>query len=206
MEIIKPFGQDLDQQCLKVTLCDNNPEVTHAWLTYFETVAAIEIVQGNLLELNRNALVSPANSFGDMGGGIDQQIDNFYRGMAQRAVRTAIADRYYGELPVGEAIIIDLKTACFPFLVSSPTMRIPGNIQGTINAYLSMRATLVAILQHNHLSSSKIQSVAIPGLGTGVGGMSGNEAAKQMYVAYDNVIGGKWKKIVYSALAPYALK
>lgn len=50
-----------------------------------------------------------------------------------------------------------------------------------------------------------IRSLAVPGLGTGIGGMAHDEAAEQMRSAYDNVVGGKWRRITHAALAPYAL-
>ena len=42
-------------------------------------------------------------------------------------------------------------------------------------------------------------------LGTGVGGMDPDEAAGQMRVAFDNVIGGEWREVVHPAQAPLAI-
>src|SRR5262249_3418507 len=152
---------------------------------------------GDLFDLDCDALVSPANSFGDMSGGIDQQIDRFYAGAAQPATKERIAERFHGELPVGIATIIAMSTRRFPFLIISPTMRIPSSVPGTINAYLSMRAALVSILDHNKNGSVRISSLAVPGLCTGVGGMSAEEAAQQMRVAYNMVVLGEWRQIVH---------
>ncbi|MES2464952.1 MAG: macro domain-containing protein, partial [Armatimonadota bacterium] len=146
-----------------------------------------------------------ANSFGDMSGGIDKAIDDFYEGRAQEAVMAAIRDRFLGELPVGMALIIPLTGPRFPFLVAAPTMRVPASVGQTINAYLSLRAVLVAVLQHNREYPTPIRSLAVPGLCTGVGGMDFGIAARQMRSAFDNVIGGGWKDVVHPAQAPYAL-
>src|SRR5439155_1431675 len=75
-------------------------------------------------------------------------IDDFHHGEAQRRVRAAIADRYLGELPVGAALVVELPAPRFPFVVAAPTMRVPGSVAGSINAYLSLRAALVAVLLH----------------------------------------------------------
>src|SRR6202012_4403586 len=141
------------------------------------------------------AILSPANSFGDMGGGIDKAIDDFHQGAAQRAVRTAIADRCYGELPVGLALIVEMSSQRLPYIIAAPTMRIPGRVDRSLNAYLSMRAALVAVLRHNAIGHRPIRRLAAPGLCTGVGGMPAAESADQMRAAYDSVVGGNWRKV-----------
>ena len=70
-------------------------------LTRGSGVPGVEVVHGNLLDLGCDAVVSPANSFGDMSGGIDKAIDDFHDGEAQRRVMAAIAEQFLGELPVG---------------------------------------------------------------------------------------------------------
>ena len=140
-----------------------------------------------------------------MDGGIDQAIDRFYGGAAQRAVLDRIAERFYGELPVGSATVIGMPSVRFPFLVVAPTMRVPGDSRGTINAYLAMRAALIAVLDHNGGGAGRIASVATPGLCTGVGWMSADESASQMRAAYDMIVGGGWRGIIHPLQAPFAL-
>ena len=193
-------------ESIRVVLGDLNPDVARAMSEAFADVGSVEVVCGNLLDLTCDAIVSPANSFGNMGGGIDKAIDDFYEGQAQSAVMLAIREQFYGELPVGVAMIVEMHTSRWPFVIVSPTMRMPGNIAGSINAYLSMRAVFVAILKHNRSNASKIKSVAIPGLGTGVGGLNYADAASQMRAAYDNVIGGKWQNVVIAAQTPFAMR
>jgi O-acetyl-ADP-ribose deacetylase (regulator of RNase III) len=206
MKVHKPFGNIASPGSIRVSLCDMNVDVARALAAVFEGAEQVEVLEGNLLDLSCDAIVSPANSFGDMSGGIDKHIDDFHRGAAQEGVRKAIEDRFYGELPVGAALIVELSGRRFPFVVAAPTMRIPGSVAGTINAYLSLRAALVAVLQHNAGSGRPIRSLAVPGLCTGVGGMSVEHAAEQMRVAYDNVLAGGWRQVVHPALAPYALQ
>ena len=113
---------------------------------------------------------------------------------------------FFGELPVGAALVVELPGDGFPCLVAAPTMRIPGNVAKSINAYLAMRAALVAVLRHNAGGSRRIRSLAVPGLCTGVGGMDFAEAAQQMRTAHDSVIGEGWKRMSHPALAPYAFR
>jgi len=110
MDTLKPFGK-LRPECLRISLGDRNPEVAAALAGAFGNVPEVEVVAGNLLELSCDAIVSPANSFGDMGGGIDKAIDDFHRGEAQRAVVNAIASQFFGELPVGAALVVRFRPA-----------------------------------------------------------------------------------------------
>ncbi len=205
MKTIKPFGS-CSAEGLRVSLGDRNADIAQALASAFAAVAAVEVVEGNLLDLSCDAIVSPANSFGDMGGGIDKAIDDFHQGEAQRRVMAAIAEQFFGELPVGVALVVELAARRFPFIVAAPTMRVPGSVADSINAYLAMRAALVAVLRHNAAGGRSIRSLAVPGLGTGVGGMPPAEAAEQMRAAYDSVIGGQWREVIHAAQAPYALR
>ncbi|WP_422930248.1 macro domain-containing protein [Singulisphaera sp. PoT] len=205
--MLKPFGRGVTPELLRISFSSLNPEVSQALAARFHETAAVEVLVGDLLELDCDALVSPANSFGDMSGGFDQQIDLFYREEAQRATMGRIAERFHGELPVGLATILSMSSRRFPFLVVAPTMRVPSRVFGTINAYLSMRAALVAIRDHNASGlDRKIRSVAVPGLCTGVGGMPADEASMQMKAAYDMIELGGWKQIGHPIQAPFALE
>src|SRR5262245_11501468 len=187
MVTLNAFGQ-VGADELRVSLGDLSAGVADRLAYHFHGVAGVEVVQGNLLDLDCQAVVSPANSFGDMGGGIDKAIDDHHGGEAQRRVRAAIREQFLGELPVGAALVVALPARRFPFVVAAPTMRIPGSVRGSLNAYLAMRAALVAVLRHNAAGGREIRTLAGPGLGTGVGGMDHDEAAGQMRAAYDNVV------------------
>jgi O-acetyl-ADP-ribose deacetylase (regulator of RNase III) len=207
MKVIKPISRNLPDVVVRVSLCDRNPDVARALATGFRDVEGVEVLEGDLLDLDCDALVSPANSFTYMDGGIDQHIDRFYEGAAQRAALARIAERFYGELPVGVATIIEMTSRRFPFLVVAPTMRVPGdNLGGTINAYLAMRAALAAVLDHNLGANRRINGIAVPGLGTGVGGMAPDDSALQMRAAYDMIIGGGWKSILHPLQAPFVMR
>ncbi len=206
MKTLKPFANSSSDTALKLSLGDRNEDIARALATAFADVPMVEVVSGNLLDVGSEAILSPANSFGDMGGGIDKAIDDFHQGAAQRAVRSAIADRFCGELPVGMALIVEVPGPRLPFIVAAPTMRIPGRLGDSVNAYLSMRAALVAVARHNLVSQRPIRHLAVPGLCTGVGGMAAAESAGQMRTAYDSIVGEGWRRVVHPAMAPYAMR
>jgi O-acetyl-ADP-ribose deacetylase (regulator of RNase III) len=92
-------------------------------------------------------------------------------------------------------------------VVVAPTMRVPGDVGGTVNAYLAMRAILRTVDSHNHALRGKpaeqIHALALPGLGTGTGGMPPERAAYQMWMAYRSVIMGDldWTKALDKQVA-----
>lgn len=205
MKVVQHFGKNAKDAAFRLTLCDTNTDMTDAWLDQFWGVEAVEIVQGDLLEAAADAVVSPANSFGDMSGGVDKRIDDFFRGAAQERITQAIRQQFLGELPVGMALVVPMPAGRIPFVVAAPTMRVPQPVPDSLNAYLALRAALVAVTLHNAQNASPIHSLAVPGLCTGVGGMSCAKSARQMRTAYDNILGEGWKLVEHPAMAPLAL-
>ena len=63
-------------------------------------------------------------------------------------------------------------------------MRVPGSIEGTDKVYAATWAAILAVLAHNRSSKQRIETVAFPAMGTGFGGVSFDEAARQMSAAY----------------------
>jgi len=172
---------------LRIILCDINRKITNAWKRHFEGVEDVEVRHGNILETVADALVSPANSFGFMDGGLDYAISDFFEWKIQPRVQAILRNEHFGELPVGTAVVVETGDDTFPYLVSAPTMRTPTSVDRTLNAYLAMRAILLAVLRFNQKHSHAIKSIAIPGLGTAVGRMPADRCARQMRAAYDSV-------------------
>lgn len=133
METLKPFVPDVEGG-LRLWLGDRNREVAVALARAFAGVDGVEVLVGDLVGIGCDAIVSPANSFGDMGGGIDKAIDDATRGEAQRRVMAAIREHHLGELPVGAALVVRMPTPHPRHVVAAPTMRIPGSVAGSINA------------------------------------------------------------------------
>lgn len=179
---------------LSIHLRDINPAVTKAWEQQFASRHDVEVSCGDIFEHLADAIVSPANSFGYMDGGIDLIYSRVLGRHLEGELQAHLRDRHFGELPVGQAVILPTGHRSIPYLVSAPTMRVPMGIGRTANVYLAFRAALIAILRHNESSAPKIRSLLVPGLGTGVGDMPPERAARQMRIAYDAITGGLGQK------------
>ncbi|MCA9931119.1 MAG: macro domain-containing protein [Anaerolineales bacterium] len=170
---------------LILILVDPQPGVCMAWETHFEELPNVQIVNDYFENLsNFDCMVSAANSFGLMDGGVDAAITRFFGRSLQDRVQQYILTNFLGEQPVGTSFIIETGNEKHPFLAHTPTMRVPLPIYRTDNVYLAMWAMLLAVHQHNQLAEHKISQIACPGLGTATGDMPFDEAARQMALAY----------------------
>lgn len=64
-------------------------------------------------------------------------------------------------------------------------MPVPMEIRTSVSAYLAMRAILSVV--RSHTVEPRIETAAVPGLGTGVGKLPFDIAALQMWKAYEEV-------------------
>ena len=204
---IKALGNPIDDSKPIITICDLNEELCIALANQFSSVNQVEVIKGDLFSIKSDSIVSPANSFGDMSGGIDKKIDEHYKNEAQGKVMWEIREKYLGELPVGSTLILKMNVGKYPNLIIAPTMRVPGILRkDSINVYLAMRGILSQVLNHNEGKKTKIKKILMPGLGSGVGGMNYQESAMQMYIAYKNIFEEEWKNVIHPSLAPYVLR
>jgi O-acetyl-ADP-ribose deacetylase (regulator of RNase III) len=171
-----------------INLVDQWKPLTDAWSEVFEAHESVRVENGDFFATAADALVSPANSFGIMDGGLDLAIRSQIGGDIQRRVQAVIIERHHGELPVGAAEVIQTDNETWPFLIVAPTMRVPEPISTSLNAYLAFRAALLAVRSFNQ-AELRIRSLVVPGLGTGIGAMDARRCAAQMRVAYDQVAG-----------------
>jgi O-acetyl-ADP-ribose deacetylase (regulator of RNase III) len=172
---------------LAVHLRDINAGIVKAWEQAFADVPEVHVSRGDIFEHKADAIVSPANSFGFMDGGIDLLYSKYFGWSLQTDLQALLAEQHYGELPVGQAVVVATGHDSIPFLVSAPTMRIPADISATVNVYLAFRAALIAVLTHNARTKTPIQTLLVPGLGTGIGAVAPAAAARQMRLAYDAI-------------------
>lgn len=162
-----------------------------AWRRHFAGCVGVEIGHGDIFATTGDAIVSPANSFGYMDGGIDAvYLARFGSGLQWR-LQQHIQEHHGGELTVGEAVIVETAALDIPWLISAPTMRIPGPVPNTLNAYLAFRAALRAALAHRPTGRPRITSVLCPGLASAIGAMPPDRVARQMRFAYDVTLGGR---------------
>ncbi len=184
---------------IELYLIDTNPEVTKAWIKVFEGVENIHIKTDSIFNYPCDALVSPANSFGFMNGGIDFQISKTLGWHIEKRLQSVIREQYFGELLVGQAAIIPTEHSNFPYLISAPTMRTPMTIHRSPNIYLAMKSILL-LWKHGKLEngiriSEEIKSIAVPGLGTGVGQAPPLFCARCMRIAWEDVMQDKFSTI-----------
>ncbi len=172
---------------MRIFLVYRDEALGKAWRSHFHDRPDVQIVQDNITMLTCDAVVSPANSFGFMDGGLDAALTERFGCGLQADLQEQIQQLPERELLVGKAIVVPTHDARIPWLIAAPTMRVPMSfgIATSINAYLAMKAILIVAQKH-----SFIQTVAIPGLCTNVGRMSPPIASKQMFLAYDEIVSG----------------
>lgn len=206
---LTPYGDEYrDPKDFKLILVDINFDLCKQFKIYFGKFMRKNQQNSNALwgqampnvaikclrfeELNNfDCMVSAANSFGLMDGGIDAAITQYFGDQLEMRVQQHILRFYDGEQPVGTSFIIPTFHTAHPYLAHTPTLRVPYSIQQTDYVYLAMKAMLRAVADHNEkaLMSPQefrfIETVACPGLGTNYGKMELPEAARQMALAYD---------------------
>jgi len=176
-----------------IQLVDRSEDMCDAWTTAFidrdgKPCDDVTIYCDDFFAPDTDCIVSPANSFGFMGGGLDGVITRRLGTQVQQNVQNRIKQTNIGELLVGQAILVPTENTQIPFCISAPTMRVSMSIEGTNNVYLAAKAIFSELkaIQDN-LSAPNINSVTISGLGTGVGGVPYEVCASQMRQAYDDV-------------------
>ena len=131
----------------------------------------ITVQQGDLTKLAVDAIVNPANSFGEMGGGV--------AGVIRRIGGEAIEEEAVKQapIPIGQAILTTAGSLLCKKVIHAPTMVNPA--QRTDAA--SVRKATVAALEA--ADQAGLSSIAFPGMGTGVGRVPLDVAALTMVQA-----------------------
>lgn len=186
---------------IDIHLRDLGAPLVEAWRREFAGIPSVTVSCGDIfsakagavgdddsIDIKADAIVSPANSFGFMDGGIDAVYTYQFGPELQARLQALIRDEHGGELPVGMAAIVPTMHADIPWCISAPTMRVPRDVANTVNAYLAFRAALRAVVDHNARGRPTIQCILCPGLGTAVGRMPVSRCARQMRVAWDRVL------------------
>jgi len=180
---------------LRLTLVAVNDAMADAWQALATDRLGLVVHQGSITDVVTDAVVSPANSFGFMGGGIDAVYSRWFPGISDRVRAVSGADRG-GELPVGAAVIVATGVERPGWLISAPTMRQPGELlhpDGT--AAGAAAAAVFRLWRDGTLPGAAgrvrdvVTSIALPGLGTGVGGLDPQVCARQVALALDDVLG-----------------
>jgi O-acetyl-ADP-ribose deacetylase (regulator of RNase III) len=184
---------------MKIVLAAMESDLADAWERHCGDLPNVTIHRGSILDLTVDAVVSPANSFGFMDGGIDHLYSHHFGWDVQDRLQALIRNRHHGELLVGAAEIVETGHPRIPYVIAAPTMRVPMILTDTVNPYLAARAVF-RLIQHSTVSSgalagelvsTAVTSVAFPGLGTGVGRVGPNTCAHQVRAAIEEVVLGR---------------
>jgi O-acetyl-ADP-ribose deacetylase (regulator of RNase III) len=145
----------------------------------------MEIVarQGDITQVKADAVVNAANSAGDMGGGVSGALSRAGGPEVEKEARSK------APVPIGEAIFTTAGQLPFKGIVHAPTMETPGPT--TIDNV--RHATLAALMCAD---SYGIKTLAIPGLGTGVGGIAPSAAADAMVETLRNYETASVRKVI----------
>lgn len=164
---------------MELHLVDRSPALVREWQRAFDQFPEVIIELGDILAIAHTALVSPANSYGYMNGGIDLAYRTFFGIGIEHAVQAKIAQAAGPYLPVGQAILVETGHARIPYLISAPTMFLP---EPTIPD--ACERAMAAALDVARLHGGKWVALFCPGLGTGVGRVNARDAANAMVAAY----------------------
>ena len=128
----------------------------------------IQVIHGSVLQVDVEVIVNAANSHGLMGGGV--------AGVIRRAAGSQVEDeaRQLAPISVGQAVLTSAGKTLFQGIIHAPTMPEPAMRIPVANVALATRAALTVADEH------QFSSVGIPGMGTGVGGVSVNDAGNAM--------------------------
>jgi len=131
----------------------------------------VKVVVGDITELQGDAIVNPANSYGYMGGGVALVIKlKGGKVIEEEAVKQA-------PIPIGSAVITTGGSLKVRAVIHAPTVVRPGDRSSPENIYRATKAALEKAFERG------FRSVAFPLMGAGVGGVPPKEAARAMYSA-----------------------
>jgi len=128
----------------------------------------IHLAKSDISEMAVDAVVSPGNSLGIMGVGVAAILSRKGGPLIQREAMSL------APIAVGAAVVTNAGTLWAKYVIHTPTMEEPGQKVAVENVRRAMRAALLAAHQRG------FQVIAVPGLGTGLGGADPSDAARAM--------------------------
>ncbi|MBS7287232.1 MAG: macro domain-containing protein [Candidatus Freyarchaeota archaeon] len=154
----------------------------------------IETVVGDITKLEVDAIVNAANSHLWMGGGVAGAIKRAGGIEIEEDARRKAPKNERGEpfVPVGQAVASTAGRLKAKYVIHAPTMEEPAISTTPKKVEMAMEAALQCAEELG------VESLAVPALGTGVGGVPKDEAAKRMVMALLRHVdsGTKLKKVV----------
>lgn len=169
---------------LRLEIHDTDDAVIRALAFVFSDLDRVKVHVQPIAEPGfcADAVVSPANSFGFMDGGVDLIYSQRFGWHVQDSLQGIIKQKYDGELLVGQAQAVLTRDECIPWLIAAPTMRVPQRITDPVAIRLAMRAALRAA------DEAGCEHVVSPGMGTGTGRVPPEVAALQMRAGWNDFV------------------
>lgn len=170
---------------------------------YFHGVQRVAVASGGSILAQDgvvDAFISPANTMGNMDGGIDRVYAEHFGWSFGRPfqdvnpLQRAIDEKYgraRAELPIGESVVAPVEPVAVDgprartvrFLIAAPTMVTPGPIScGSRIVYTAALAAFRACREQH--DQGTVNAVACPMFGTGYGKVPPWVAAAQMWEAF----------------------
>jgi O-acetyl-ADP-ribose deacetylase (regulator of RNase III) len=182
---------------VKFYLCDPKQSLCDALTAEFSEFRNILFFEIGIDMFSQwaTAMVSPANSYGYMDGGVDLIIQEKLGYDVEMQLQNKLVAMSQHKIEIGDLVLLDIenKNVDWKYLMLAPTMMLPSRLPKNYrNFYLAFCAVLRRILMHNKNCSScpeqqAITSVVVPGMGTGIGEMDPKVSARQMREAFDTI-------------------
>ena len=169
-----------------VYLLAMQPELANAFAQVFSDADGIIIAREDFASfMDRHpevtGIVSPANSFGLLSGGLDKAIRDYLGKELQDAVRERIKNEWFGEQTVGTSLTVDIPGCPAKKLLHTPTMRTPLKIMDDLIVYSCMRSALIEAIKND------VAAMVVPAFGGGSGQLPVEVIAHHMRLAWDQI-------------------
>lgn len=182
---------------IAIFLVDVDNRMISAWEQKFFDERNVKIINMDVIEfLKKNSaidcVVSTANSFGIMTGGLDAAYIQYFGSELQDAVQRKIAEEYFGEQPVGSSIAVEIPKHPGLLLIHTPTMRTPQPIIDPRIVYSCTRTALVEAIRCG------VKNLILPAFGHLTGRVPADIVSELMCRAYQDVFHNNTKAVCNS--------
>lgn len=166
---------------MKIVLFDRNHDVCAAWNKDFQNNPGVSILNCELNDLPyHDYLVTPGNRLGTMSDGMDLAVRNMFGYGLQDFLQVEMLKVYPYGIHIGNIMTIKLPDeATFKHIIYAPTVRSLVEPIRILDIVYVMSIIVSLTLEYPE------ETFAIPGLGSGCGGLSATDSSKAMKAGYD---------------------
>lgn len=165
---------DTDKPILEVAIVDLNENLIALAKRDVPELPGITWEAGDALALTADAVVTPANSFGFMDGGMDAAVIARFGQALENMVRERIASYPFGEVLVGQAFMVPTGDPKIQNLIFAPTVRAPKPITHPADVLLAARAAVKLAVD------AGFRKIVMPCMGAGSGRLVPNASFAAM--------------------------